>query len=167
MNEDKPTKGFLSRGKNSKVKTRITKIIKNGNIMIGNEAEQHMMDLFKKLLGNKSKIDEEYTVEEFLGDAMDKVPRLMPDLAERMKDEITLDELDKVVRKSHTNSSPGMCGVSYQLIKLIWPLIRKLFHRATLQIMGSNTKPPHENAPRLVVPEENPSNWQTKQAGRR
>ena len=147
MNEDKPTKAFLSRGKNCSTKTRITKIVKDGKTLIGDDAEQHMVDLFKKLLGNKSKVDSEYTVEEFLGEAMHKVPKLTPEQARSIEEEITQDELDDVVRKSHTDSSPGISGVSYQLIKHIWPLIRRLFHKATLQIMGSNDKPPMDKLP--------------------
>ena len=38
MNEDKPTKSFLSRGKNGQTKTRITKINKDGKTLIGDDA---------------------------------------------------------------------------------------------------------------------------------
>ena len=147
LNEEKPTKNFLGRGKNNSVRTRITKIIKDGNIMIGPEAETHMVNLFKNLLGNSSTIEDSATVEDFIGEADEHTPKLSQEQANNIDREISIDELDDVVRKAHTDSSPGMSGVSYQLIKHIWPLIRRLFHKVTLQLMGSGDNPPLAKLP--------------------
>ena len=147
LNEDKSTKQFLGRGKSHRAKTRISKIKKGDDILLGNDAEDHMVQLFTNLLGTSSKIDPESNVENILGTALPNVPRLTPDQAIKLDREITIDELDDVVRKSHSGSSPGMNGITYQLIKEIWPLIRRLFFKATLEIMGNNDEPPASHLP--------------------
>ena len=147
LNEDKPTRQYLGRGKNNAVKTRITKIKTETGELKGEEAEQHMENLFKSLLGRKSQIDETATVENFLGNATGYVPKLPEDVSAELDKEITIDELDEVVRKSHSNSSPGMTGVSYQLIKEIWPLIRRLFLMVAKELMGTSTIEPADQLP--------------------
>ena len=147
LNEDKPTRQYLGRGKNNAVKTRITRIKTNDAELKGEEAERHMENLFKKLLGQKSQINESATVEDFLGDAKDCVPKLSEELCEDLDRDISIEELDDVVRKAHSGSSPGMTGVSYQLIKEIWPLIRRLFLLVARELMGTTTDEPAEQLP--------------------
>ena len=147
LNEDKPTRQYLGRGKNNSVKTRITKIKTNNKELKGEDAEQHMADLFQKLLDEKSNIDDQATVEDFLGAAADHTPKLSEDVARDLDRDITIDELDEVVRKAHSNSSPGMTGTSYQLIKEIWPLIRRLFLKVANELMGTNEKEPAQQLP--------------------
>lgn len=147
LNEEKPSKSFLGRGKNNGAKSRITKITTQDKTLIGQDAENHMVNLFKNILGKKSAINEDMSVDDFLGEAAEHTPKLDLNHQSLLDEEISIDELDNVVDKAHTDSAPGMSGISYQLIKHIWPLTRKLFHKATLQIMGSEDTPPLQELP--------------------
>ena len=103
LNEDKPSKLFLGRGKKHRAKTRISKITKNGLTLTGDTAEQHMVDLFSNLLGTSSTIDHNMTVDDFLDDAGEHIPKLSEQQAEELDRDITIEELDNVVRKSLTH----------------------------------------------------------------
>ena len=106
-----------------------------------------MVNLFTDLLGSESIIRPDVNVQDFIGPADDVIPKLDINQAADLDREITIDELDNVVRKSHADSSPGMNGITYQLVQHIWPLIRRLFHRATLQLMGKDDIPPMNELP--------------------
>ena len=136
---DRPTKSYLSTGKRTTGKTKIHHIKAGNRDLMGNDATEHMMEKFKKLLGTPAKTDDNMSIEEFLqgtGVVMDMVP---PHLEELLTADISQGELDEVVKQSHTDSSPGYNGFSYKLLKAIWPMTRKLFLQMTKEITDTAT----------------------------
>ena len=131
---DRPTRFYLSTGRTTAGKVKIHQIIHQGQELLGDDATQHMMDKFQKLLGEPSSFDHDKTVEEFLQDSAEHV-RLVPDyLKPMLEKDIVQRELDDVVAQCHADSSPGYNGFSYQLLKTIWPLVRRLFLRVIKKI---------------------------------
>jgi hypothetical protein len=132
---DKPTKFFLNRGKKKGGRFNIHKIKTNQQTLTGDQATTHMEKKFKALLGSESIIQDSKTVSDFLLETEIHSKKLSQSQADHMDREITIGELDEVVNDSHTDSAPGMSGISYAQIKELWRLIRRLFYRVTKECL--------------------------------
>jgi hypothetical protein len=82
-----------------------------------------MENKFKNILGSESLINNSKMVSDFLLETEIHSKKFNQHEAEHMDREITIGELDTVVNDSHTDSAPGLSGISYAQIKELWPLI--------------------------------------------
>jgi hypothetical protein len=83
-------------------------------------------------------INENITVEDFLGESVHQCKTMSQDMMSFLDRLIAIGELDQVVQNSHMDSLLGLSGISYGLMKHIWPLVRTLFFKMTQKCLNQD-----------------------------
>lgn len=100
-----------------------------------------------------------------LGDLLRDVPTLAPDLREALEAPFSTVELDDVVNKARTDSSPGPDGLPWAFYKVLWPKLRTFFTRLVHHAASDRNWPQSFTSSLLVpIPKDNsraddPSTW--------
>ena len=120
--------------------TQIHKIVEKRNgVEIehrGDQATIFMQDKFKQLFSSPSEVDNGSTIEGFLGEDIRHLKKLPRHIFEMLDARPTMNELDTQIAKPHEGTAPGPSGITYALIKHIWPVIKNIFLEHTLEVTG-------------------------------
>ena len=153
--DKKSNSKFLRQTKINKSSANIHKIVetKNGQDIehIGDDATDFMQNKFKELFSSPSLTDHNCTIEDFLGEEINKIKKLPEVVVQMLLTEITVDELTEQVFKSHAGSAPGYSGITHPLIQHIWPIIKNLFLDFTKSVMAKGKLPTWAELRKTIV----------------
>ena len=97
--------------------------------LIENESLQYFNALFK----GHHNVDLQETGSPFtpnnvyLPKVLEHLVRRDPEDSEKLEHDVTLDDLDTVIKKCDFNKAPGLDGLPYEFYKHVWPTIRHTF----------------------------------------
>ena len=91
------------------------------------EVEDEARRFYRKLYSCHDNIITIDTIEEFLGPASASCPKLTPTETQSMEGELTMQELQKYLKKVRNNVSPGSSGYSGEFFKFFWRDLKKFF----------------------------------------
>ena len=122
---DRPSKYFLNLEKSKQSKKSIHKLINNEGTELTNRSDilNEIGNYYKALYKRQNTMDtaRPEIKEMFLG--QNGVTKLTQELKNSCEGEITLDELQKALKTSKNNKSPGIDGIPYEFYKMFWPYI--------------------------------------------
>ena len=116
---------------------------------------KHFTSFFKKL--PTSPPADEDTIPKFLRNVpADMIKKIPPEALNTYNSEITYDELDQVINKSHKGSAPGLSGISYELVKFLYNPLRPLILKFANMTIDKNTLSPFlRNRKVILIPKPN------------
>ena len=152
---EKSNSRFLKQANVNRSSSAIHKIVisEDGNVQTfeGPDATEHMQEKLKKLFSSPSLIDEQCSIEDFLGDEIRFLKTLPPHIVELLKAPLRIEELTAQVFKKHEGSAPGYSGISYPLIAHIWPIIKNLFFSFANSIITNGRLPTWEQFRKMII----------------
>ena len=126
---EKPTKFFCNLQKNFSAQKYIPRLVKNVNGIETTMTDQKQInseiyDYFKELYSNKDSSIEIDSVELFLGEDNENIPKVSEDIANKIEGELTMNELSVALKKSNNDAAPGPNGFGAPFFKFFWSSIR-------------------------------------------
>ena len=128
--------------------------LKTGNATVKDEGiiEAEVIGLFGALFNGHHNVDLEDTGVSFvpnnehLGNFLEGLGQLNNVDRDKLHEDISLDELEDMIKQCDNNKSPGLDGISYEFYKAAWPLIKDEFVQVLkcqldrLQLIDSDSK---------------------------
>ena len=127
-------------------KTGINHIIDgNGNDHKDDDAtlfiKEHFENFFKKPATSPNA--DSNTIPEFLKNIpIENVKKIPREVFEKYESKISPEEVDHVIYKNHNGSAPGLSGISYQLVKALYPPLRPLIIKFVNDTIDKNSLSP-------------------------
>jgi hypothetical protein len=129
LNAEKASPHFLNIAKKSNKESSISNISKDdGTAFIDeNSREKHIVDFYANLYKHDLNVNGE--INDFLGPEIANQPqirasKLTPAEKAALDAPLTIEELDKSLKKVNIKSAPGIDGYSYRFIKQFWEIFR-------------------------------------------
>ena len=134
-----------------KKKTTEIKDITNPNIIHKNEkCTDYINKTFRKFYQRKEHTSDK-TIEDFLSDIpREKIGVIPIEIQQKLDEDINDAEIDRIVEKEHTGSAPGPSGITYQLVKKLYPILKHIIRRFVKETFAKK-KLEHFNRVRNIV----------------
>lgn len=132
---EKPSKMFCSLEKYNAVQRFVPQLLvedENGTEKIINEqsdVENEIRRYYKCLFENKD-CAESGSIESFLGNCRDTIPKLSEYQKTKMEGELSLEEISRYLKKCKNNVAPGSSGFTFDFYKFFWRDLKHFIKRA-------------------------------------
>ena len=121
---EKPSKVFLNLENKNFVSKHIRELkVDNKTIQEPAEILEEMRKFYENLYHKRESIDIQNTS---LRNIKEKMPKLNGNDRETLENEITIEELGFIIKKSKNNKSPGPDGFTNEFYKIFWPNLKIL-----------------------------------------
>lgn len=124
LNNEKPSKFFLNLEKHNATSKYINKLLVQGTETTKqSEIEEEIFKFYKNLYKKQDNDQNDNSIETYLADQVDNIPKLNEQEKQKCEGMITLNEVGNYLRKIRNNKSPGTSGYSGEWYKFFFILI--------------------------------------------